>query len=71
MISSLLTLFVVGIVAIFVIGIALSLLGALVSLSLVLLFKVLPILIIGYLVLRFLVPKKQNLSDEDKEWLEN
>jgi hypothetical protein len=70
MISSLLTLFIIGIVTIFVVGIVLSLLGAVLGLAFVLLFKVLPILIVGYLVIRFLVPKKK-VSAEDKEWLEN
>jgi hypothetical protein len=70
MISSLLTLLIVGIAAIFVIGIVLSLLGVVVSLAFVLLFKVLPILIVGYLVIRFLVPKKK-ASTEDEEWLGN
>jgi len=70
MISSLLTIFLVGIGAIIAISIVLSLLGAVVGLAFVLLFKVLPILIIGYLVLRFLVPKKKGISEEDKDWLE-
>jgi hypothetical protein len=69
MISTLLTLFIVGIVAIVVIGIVLSLLGMVLSLAFVLLFKVVPILIIGYLVLRFLVPRKRPTA-EDEEWLE-
>jgi amino acid transporter len=69
MISTLLTLFLTGIIAIAVIGIVLSLMGALVSLASILLFKVLPIIIIGYLVLRFLTPKKKS-SAEDREWLD-
>jgi Flp pilus assembly protein TadB len=69
MISSLLTLFLVGIVAIVVISIVLSLLGAVVGLAFLLLFKVLPVLIIGYLVLRFLVPKKKAPAPDDEEWL--
>jgi hypothetical protein len=71
MISTLLTLFLVGIASIIVISIVLSLMGAVVGLAFVLLFKVLPILIIGYLVLRFLVPKKKAASAEDEEWLRN
>jgi Na+-transporting methylmalonyl-CoA/oxaloacetate decarboxylase gamma subunit len=68
MISSLLTIFIVGIVSIILLGIVLSLLGTMIGLAFFLLFKVAPILIIGYLVIRFLVPKKK-ASPEDEEWL--
>jgi archaellum biogenesis protein FlaJ (TadC family) len=69
MISSLLTIFIVGIVSIILLGIVLSLLGTMIGLAFFLLFKVAPILIIGYLVIRFLSPKKK-VSAEDEEWLE-
>jgi hypothetical protein len=69
MISSLLTLFIVGLVSIIVLGIVLSLLGTLIGLAFFLLFKVAPILLIGYLVIRFLSPKKKTMSAEDEEWL--
>jgi hypothetical protein len=71
MISSLLTLFIVGLVSIILLGIVLSLLGTLLGLAFFLLFKVAPILLIGYLVIRFLSPKKKTMSAEDEEWLEN
>jgi hypothetical protein len=71
MISTLLTLFIVGLVAIVAVGIVLSLLGAMVGLAFTLLFKVAPILLIGYLVIRFLSPKKKGVSAEDEEWLKN
>jgi hypothetical protein len=71
MISSLLTLFIVGLVSIILLGIVLSLLGTLVGLAFFLLFKVAPILIIGYLVIRFLSPKKKSMSTEDEEWLKS
>jgi uncharacterized membrane protein len=70
MLSTLLTLFIVGMIAIVVIGVALSLLGALLGLAFTLLFKVAPILLVGYLVLRFLAPRRKQLSAEDREWLE-
>lgn len=69
MLSTLLTLFIVGLVAIVVVGIALSLVGALVGLAFTLLFKVAPILLVGYIVLRLIAPKKK-VSSEDEEWLE-
>jgi hypothetical protein len=69
MISTLLTLFIVGLVAVVLLGLVLSLLGAAVGLAFTLLFKVAPIILIGYLVIRFLSPKKK-ASAEDEEWLE-
>ena len=66
MISTLLTLFVVGIVALLV----LSVVGAVLGLAVGLLFKVLPILIVGYVVVRLLAPRQKKLSAEDRKWLE-
>lgn len=71
MISTLLTLFLVGLVSIVVLGIALSLVGALVGLAFTLLFKVAPILLVGYVVVRLMAPKQKRLSSEDREWLES
>jgi uncharacterized membrane protein len=66
MISTLLTLFIVGIVALIV----LSVVGAVLGLAVGLLFKVLPILLIGYVVVRLLAPRQKKLSAEDRRWLE-
>ncbi|MBR9990419.1 MAG: hypothetical protein KFH98_11730 [Gemmatimonadetes bacterium] len=66
MISTLLTLFIVGIVALLV----LSVMGALLGIAVGLLFKVLPILIVGYVVIRLLAPRQKKLSAEDRAWLE-
>jgi uncharacterized membrane protein len=71
MIAGLLKLFIVGIASIVVIGVALSLVGALVGLAFVLLFKVAPILLVGYIALRLLAPKPKQLSAEDREWLQS
>lgn len=71
MLSTLLSLFIVGLIALIVVGITLSLLGALVGLAFTLLFKVAPILLVGYIVLRLLAPKRKRLSAEDREWLES
>jgi uncharacterized membrane protein len=67
MISTLLTLFIVGIVALMV----LSVVGAVLGLAVGLLFKVLPILIVGYVVVRLLAPRQKKLSAEDRKWLES
>ena len=66
MISTLLTLFIVGIVALMVRSIVFAVLGLAVGL----LFKVLPILLIGYVVVRLLAPRQKKLSAEDRAWLE-
>jgi hypothetical protein len=67
MISTLLTLFVVGIVALMV----LSVVGAVLGLAVGLLFKLLPILIVGYVVVRLLAHRQRKLSAEDRKWLES
>ncbi|HEX6134950.1 MAG TPA: hypothetical protein VFZ69_10360 [Longimicrobiales bacterium] len=67
MISTLLTLFIVGIVALAV----LSVIGAVLGLAVGLLFKLLPILLVGYVVVRLLAPRQKKLSAEDRKWLES
>jgi len=67
MISTLLTLFIVGIVTLAV----LSVIGAVLGLAVGLLFKVLPILLVGYVVVRLLAPRQKKLSAEDRRWLES
>jgi uncharacterized membrane protein len=67
MISTLLTLFIVGIVALVV----LSVVGAVLGLAVGLLFKIVPILIVGYIVVRLLKPRQKQLSAEDRKWLES
>ncbi|MGH7447431.1 MAG: hypothetical protein ACREK1_08165 [Longimicrobiales bacterium] len=67
MISTLLTLFILGIVALMV----LSIIGAVLGLAVGLLFKLLPILLVGYVVVRLLAPKQKKLSAEDRKWLES
>lgn len=71
MLSSLLTFFIVGFVVLVGIGIALSILGAMVGLAFTLLFKVAPVLLIGYVVIRMLAPRQKKLSAEDRRWLES
>ena len=75
MIASLLTFFVVGLIALVVISIVLSILGAIFGLFFglagFLLFKVAPVLLLGYVIMRFLAPRRSRLSAADRRWLES
>jgi hypothetical protein len=71
MISTLLTLFLMGLVGLVILAIIGTVLGIAVGLATFLLFKVAPIVLIGYLVLRFLAPRPKQLSAEDRKWLES
>jgi hypothetical protein len=76
MISSLVTFLLVGLVALVVVGVVLSVVGAVFGLALglagFLLFKVAPIVLIGYVVLRLLGRgKRKQISDADRRWLES
>lgn len=75
MIGSLLTFFAVGIATIVVASIVLAVVGAvfgiLGSLVSLLLFKVAPVLLVGWVVLRILDRKSTgSLSDADRKWLD-
>lgn len=75
MLTSLLTLFVVGLVALVLVGVVLSVIGAIFGLAFglagFLLFKVAPVLLVGYVVVRLLAPKRKRLSEADRRWLES
>jgi len=75
MLTSLLTLFVVGLVALVAVGVVLSIIGAVLGVAFglagFLLFKVAPVVLVGYVVMRFLAPKQKRLSAEDRRWLES
>ena len=75
MLSSLLTLLIVGLLALVGISIVLSVVGALFGLAFglvgFLLFKVAPVVLIGYVVMRLLSPRKARLSRADRDWLES
>lgn len=75
MLSSLLTFLFVGFVVLIVAGVALSVVGAVFGLAFglagFLLFKVAPIVLVGYLVVRLLSPKRKRLSADDQRWLES
>ncbi len=75
MISTLLTYLVIGLIAVVVVSIGLAIVGAVLGLALglakFLLFTVAPVVLIGYVVLRFLAPRHRRLSRADREWLES
>jgi hypothetical protein len=76
MISAVLTFLVMGVIAIAVAGVVLAVVGAALGLALgigfFLLFKVLPLMIVGYVVMRIIAPKStKQLSEADRKWLES
>lgn len=75
MLSSLLTILIVGVIAVVGISIVLALIGAVFGLVLgiveFLLFTVVPIALIGYVVMRLLAPRNRRISRADREWLED
>lgn len=76
MIGSLLTFFAVGLVTILVAGVVLSVVGVVFSLTLglasFLLFKVAPILLVGWIVVKVLDKRRStdSLSAADRRWLD-
>ena len=70
MISTLLTLMVLGVIGLVVLSVVLTVFGLAVGLASFLLFKVAPILLVGYLVVRFLTPRGKRLSEAERRWLE-
>lgn len=75
MIGTLLTFFAVGLITLIVAGVVLSIVGVLFSLTLglaaFLLFKVAPILLIGWIVVKLIEKRRGGtLSAADRRWLE-
>ena len=76
MIGSLLTFFAVGLITLVVAGIVLGIVGAVFSLTIglasFLLFKVAPVLLIGWIVVKVFekTQRSGSLSDADRRWLE-
>lgn len=77
MLGSLLTFFAVGLATILVASVVLSVVGVVFSLTLglasFLLFKVAPVLLVGWVVVKLLDrgKKRDSLSDADRRWLES
>ncbi len=76
MLGTMLTFFAVGLVTLLVLGVVLSIVGTVFSLTLgiaaFLLFKVAPVLLIGWVVLKVIERRRPRaeLSPADREWLE-
>lgn len=76
MIGTLLTFFAVGLVTLVVAGIALTILGTLLSIGIglasFLLFKIAPLLLVGWVVMKVIERKRGggSLSAADRRWLE-
>jgi len=76
MLGSLLTFFAVGLVTLLVAGVVLGVVGVLFSLTFglatFLLFKVAPILFVGWIVVKVLEKRRSRgvLSDADRRWLD-
>jgi uncharacterized membrane protein YvlD (DUF360 family) len=77
MLGTLLTFFAVGLVTLVVIGVVLSIVGTVFSLAFglagFLLFKVAPVLLVGWIVLKLFERRRgsRELSAADREWLES
>jgi len=70
MIRGLLTLLLVGLAAVVGVSVVMAILGVALSLVGFLLFKVAPLILIGYVVARLLAPRRDRLTSGDREWLE-
>jgi len=76
MIGSLLTFFAIGLVTLLVAGVVLGVVGVIFSLTfglaLFLLFKVAPILLVGWIVVKVIEKSRggRSLSDADRKWLD-
>jgi hypothetical protein len=76
MLGSLLTFFAVGLITLIVAGIVLSIVGVVFSLTFglatFLLFKVAPILLVGWIVVKLIQKSSSrgSLSEADRKWLE-
>ncbi len=77
MLGTLLTFFAVGLVTLVVIGVVLSIVGTVFSLAFglagFLLFKVAPVILVGWIVLKLFERRRGSaeLSAADREWLES
>jgi len=74
MIASIVTFLLVGLVALVALGVVLAIVGAVFSAVLGLagfvLFKVVPVVLLGYLIVRFLAPREKRLERMERKLLE-
>jgi uncharacterized membrane protein len=75
MIGALVSFFLIGLVALLVLGVILAVVGTVFSIAAAiagfLLFKVAPVVLVGYILVRLLAPRRKRLSDADRKWLES
>lgn len=75
MLSSLLTLLLIGLAAVVGVSIVLAVVGAIfgiaMSLAGFLLFKVAPLILIGYVVIRLIRPRHKRLEELDQKWIDD
>lgn len=75
MLASIVTFLLVGLVALVALGVVLAVVGAIFSAVLGLagfvLFKVVPVVLLGYLIVRFLAPREKRLERMEKRLLES
>ena len=69
--GTLLALFVIGLVGLIILGVALTVIGGIFGVAAFLLFKVAPIVLVGYVIVRFLSPRRPRLTPAERRWLEN
>ncbi|HEX7050530.1 MAG TPA: hypothetical protein VF188_10040 [Longimicrobiales bacterium] len=74
MIESLAVLFLIGLVGVVALAVVLAVVGILFSIAWALagflLFKVAPIVLVGYIIVRFLAPRHKRLERAERKWLE-
>jgi uncharacterized membrane protein len=75
MLSTLLTLLLVGLAAVVGVSVVLAIIGAIfgvaMSLAGILLFKVAPLVLIGYVVIRLIRPRHKQLEGLDRKWIDD
>ncbi len=75
MLSSLLTLLLIGLAAVVGVSVVLAVIGAIfgiaMSLAGFLLFKVAPLILIGYVVVRLISPRHKRLEGLDQKWIDD
>jgi len=73
MLGALVTFFLIGFIALVVLGVVLAVVGTVFSIAAgiasFLLFKVAPVVLVGYIVVRLLSPRRNRLSASEQRWL--
>ncbi len=64
------TILLVGLAAIVGVSVVMTLLGIALGIAGFLLFKVAPLILIGYVVARLVAPRSKRLENADRDWLE-